>query len=419
MKHRWIEAGKNVVIVALLLCSVVLTLYIISPGPLTELPGIRQLVQLFSPRSEAAQLQVRQSTVSEAVRPTALSVNTENGRTTWQYSFDASDSGYDSLGRWLGQALGTSGTTQALSDDEWIALLSCTGIYFRYPGSVPLDALADWLGADSYFSGIVAQAIVVAVRQDRVLLSWNDSAEYYSCTTQISAAALTQALQGYGGDGSLFAFEGSEAYPQLSFLAPDTLLNPSAPSLKNVSVQSSLSFENTAVTLGFNPYGESGYTAADGTKYFLDSGCRLQISGSHIRYTDTTGRFSAEHNTDTALTEAARALVEKLSAESLGCARLYLTDLVRENETVTLRFDYIINGVRVVLSDAAATVVFSGTLLTRLDLDLRTFTEGSDNLILFSALQAAALLSEETGLELRYVDTGDETLQCGWQAIER
>lgn len=419
MKHPWIEAGKNLLIVVLMLLAVLQTLYIISPGPFSELPGIRRLFEALDPKSGVTALPVQEAQVQEAVRPTALSIKTENGRTSWQNSFQATDSAYESLGRWLGEALGTAGTIEEISDQDWLDALAATGICYHFPGQVPVSALAQWLGADwsQGSTGRTAQDYVVCILEDAVVLCFRDEGACWSAACLVSASALTQALEDYGGDGSLFAFEGVETYPQLEQTASAALITLSGLTVSQVQVQTDFSIEELAVTLGFNPYAETGYTASDGSRVFTDSGKRLRISGTQISCTGTDLAHAAD-SSDSALTESARCLLENLTESVRGDARLVITDFDRSGDTATLTFSYLVDGIRVALSrQEAARLTFSGTSLISLELAVRRFCVTDQTELVMSAMQAAALLEPGQGLELVYGETGSDWLQCGWQAV--
>ena len=251
--RRLLELGKDLLILALLGLAVVLTLYIILPGPMFQFLNGEQ--SFLHPQASTAALSLLQPEAQEAVRPNLVSVQSENGRTTWQYSFQETDAAYESLGRWLGEALGTSGEAEPVSQEAWLEALSSPGVYYRFPGSVPLRALADWLGAEFSrgLGGQTASAFAVSAVGDQVFLSYQAGEETYRCSTQLSPDALLLALETYGSDGSLFAFEGADVYPQLAAMDPCTLVPLAAVSVPVVQMQSQLSTEDVAVVFGFNP----------------------------------------------------------------------------------------------------------------------------------------------------------------------
>ena len=416
--RRLLELGKDLAILALLGLAVALALYIILPGPMFQL--LNGTKSLLHPQASTAALRLQQPEAQEAVRPNLVSVQGENGRTTWQYSFLETDAAYESLGRWLGEALGTSGEAEPITLDAWLEALASPGVYYRFPGSVPLRALADWLGAE--FSGgisgtMTASAFAVSVIGERVLLSYQAGADYVRCDTQLSPEALLGALETYGSDGSLFAFEGAEDYPQLAAMDPCALIPMTAVSVPTAEIQSQLSTEDVAVVFGFNPYGDTSYTASTGARVFSDSDSRLEVLGGRLSYTTARKQWVAA--SDTAVTETARSLLEELTAGSLGDARLYLTGFDRTGDTVALTFGYLVSGIPVTLTAGpAARVTFTGGALTALELEARTITLRDETQHLMPALQAAALLPPGQSLALGYAEAGDETLVCGWRAAD-
>ena len=416
MKQRWLEAGKNLLIVLLLCSAALLTLYITNPGPFAQLPGVRRVAAaLGSAPQTLPQLETRQAAAVEAVRPTVLSVSTENGRVTAQYDTAASDAMYEALGRFLGEALGTAQEAAACPRTQWTAALSGPGLFYGFPGTVSLSALADWLDADGSRLSGQARAFAVYPEDEAVSLLIFTAADCFRCSTQVSAEALAQALEGYGADGSLFAFEGAADFPQLAGLDPLCLICMGSPAVPAVTAQSSLNVERTAVRLGFNPYNGTSYTTTDGQRVFSESGSRLVISGSRLTYSPTA--LSAPSGSDTDLIETARSLLEELVGGDVGAGRLYLTDVSHAGNQTTLTFSYLVWGIPVELSGGCgASALFTGQSLTTLQAEGVTFTLGDTMQSMMPALQAAALAGSGARLELAYLQAGD-SLQCGWQSV--
>ena len=116
--RRLAELGKDLLIAALLLLGVSLALYVLLPGPMFQLLTGSDTQSVFRAQGAMANLRLQESAAQEAVRPVAVSVMGENGRTTSQYSFAETDAAYESLGRWLGEALGTADPAEAIEPED-------------------------------------------------------------------------------------------------------------------------------------------------------------------------------------------------------------------------------------------------------------------------------------------------------------
>lgn len=321
---------------------------------------------------------------------------------------------YDSLGRGLGEALATAGMPVALPEADWLALLRGESVSVRYPGEIPLDSLARWLGAEpsGALSGVSASLVTLCIDGAQVSLLLRSESLWLCMSTALNPEALRQTLESCRPDGSLFAMEDET----LSQLDPLSLLTVSAvlPEATGENALTDGDRINAAATLlGLNPYRDTALSDANGTVSISGATGRMRVTAAGIlRYTAAETRAAARSTT--ALIEDARALLAQLNPG--GDAALQLSSCTEEDGTVVLCFDYVLSGYRVRLPDgSAATLRYEGGTLADLTWTARRYTLTGVSQTLWPARVAAAVVAPGTLLEPLYEDNGG-TLTCGWPA---
>ncbi len=221
-KRRLIELGKDLLILALLASAVFLTLrtqsYIgltdsfLAPPAQSGVPGISSHPQL---------------------RPSRIAVNLEGvGRFAVQYDALRLDETYGKVFSVLSEALGSAKEPVAVEEAVWRSALShSTGIYFDFPGSIPLSALCAVLDVegDPALSRASVRRLLVAQRgESTALLYYNESDKlFYVCTTSEALSRLQEAAAGYSANGAVFAYEaGYDGMEPYALLLQDAQLRP-------------------------------------------------------------------------------------------------------------------------------------------------------------------------------------------------
>ena len=104
-------------------------------------------------------------------------------------------------------------------------------------------------------------------------------------------------------------------------------------------------------------------------------------------------------------------LLEQLTEDRSGEARLYLESVSQGGDTTQLLFGYQIDGVPIRFSDGghAAEITLSGTSVTRLTLRFRQYSTAGETL---------AIAAEHPGTELSvgYADGGGDSVSASWLA---
>ncbi len=184
-KSRWIEWGKDGLILLLTLSAVCL----LSMTPLVRDSG---LLDLLSPK-ESPGVGSSGAGPAEAMLPVRLAVTGEGGRCGVQYDEQRLEELFPPLGVLLGDALASAGEIRSLDEEEWRRCLGRDGVYFDFAGDVPLTALERWLQGpgSAGLTGAARRVLLCAGEGDQVLLCWQEEAgeQFFSCST-----ALTHAL---------------------------------------------------------------------------------------------------------------------------------------------------------------------------------------------------------------------------------
>lgn len=423
--RRWLEIGKDLLIVILVLAVLSLTVLSLPDRMLASIPGMSTVLGPFAGFFGLSQteLSYTENTAPglDAAQPLAVSVRNSAGRFSAQYDFAAIDSLYEALGSTLGQALETASAMEETTLQKLYAAVSGTGVTFLYPAELPSGVLASWLGARPQESGSAASLYILSVQESGQVRLYLRGSSCWVCDTAISAEALTQALDGYRPDGSLFALEDSTGvYTELD---PFSLISAPSPQIHEAESTDPCDarfLTSLASSLGFNPYGDASYTDDAGNSFFSETDAELRIlSGGQLRLRVDSGaaRFTASSGAPESVIEFTRALLEQILSTTDTDARLYLSEFTQTEDSTVCSFDYVLNGVPILQNGQphAATATFTGDTLTELTFLLRGYHTGTRSLALIPAAQAAAIVPAGSTLRIYYDDSGSGTLSAGWR----
>ena len=423
-RKKWLELGKDVLIVLLALTVVVLTILALPAKTVTDTPWLAAIVRPFASVMGLSQAELTYTpladagSVTGAAQPIYISVRNPAGRTSFQADFDALDSAFEQFGAALGQALETAQEPQYASAAALHAALGKTSVAFCYPGELSSALVASWLNA----------ATTVAEHAKWFVLSAEDTAaslylvsdKTYVCQTQLEAESLEQLLQSCTPDGSFFAFEDTTG--RYSGIAPMSLLPAQTPQLLAAETANPCDArfsDALAAQLGFNPYGDARYADDAGNITYTETGYALSVSAQgllRLKSEAQVSRFQAASTQQADLVECARALLASMASGALADARLYLTDVRQDGTQTVCTFDYFLNALPVTLTDGhAAEVRFSGTSILLAQLKLKSYTLGTQTLAVLPAAQAASIVQSGRELRLVYSDSSSG-VTAGWQS---
>lgn len=316
----------------------------------------------------------------------------------------------------LGSARNQTDATQAAFQNA----LGSTSVYCDFLSPLPVNYIADLMGASITESTLSAQALAASEQNGQVLLYlWDGGDRYYRCDTAVQPAALTELQEHFELGVSTFAFEeaaGSHLDPLSLF--PDPL--PRLPQL--TSAETSVDTETLLTALGFNPHTNSRYQDAGGTEVIVEGDRVIRISsGSVVTYTsggESALTIDAAAHTPT-VREAVTGVLSLLDALlPEGEAAFYLQSFTREGSETTLVFGYQLGGVPIHLAGgSAAEVTLSGNTVAALSLRPRQYTSGaSADLLPLRQAMAIAGRTDGAGLSIGYADTGSYPLSAVWLA---
>lgn len=219
--RRWIEWGKDVLIV-LLLCSAV---YLAGRTPVYS--RIRNWI--------ATQPQPVQSTVHlrrDEIQPCLICVRGPLGLFGVGYDADQTRRVFEEFSPLLGEALSTAGEAQTVGSVRWRSLLEMPGACFFFQGEPPFSVLSALLndGEGQAPSGGASQ-MLLAWDGETLWLGWREGAEWYCAPTQLSyEGSLEDLLADYNPNGAAYAYalaKEDRAYSALDPYAPVLLSTPS------------------------------------------------------------------------------------------------------------------------------------------------------------------------------------------------
>lgn len=418
-KGRWIEWGKDALIVLLTLSAV----WLLSMTPLIQDSGV---MDLLAPK-ESPGVGASGGDQAPAMLPARLAVTDEGGRCGVQYDEGRLEELFPPLGALLGDALTSAGQPQPMEEEEWRRCLGRQGVYFDFAGAVPLPALERWLQGpgDTGLTGSARRLLLCAGEGDQVLLCWQEGAdgEFFSCPT-----ALTQALHlepvaaGTEANGAYFAFENQGLAGRLD---PYTLVTEEEQGGAGYAVSVPLTGESEVeAVLAALSFNSQNHAPVSGGEVYLDGGDRLVVSGSGVvTYRAAQGgKYPVGPALDDGV-EGARALAEGTLGTLCGEARLYLMSAQESGDTVRVRFGYLLNGCAVYLGSegwAAEFVILDGYII-QFTLRFRAYAANGEQTLLLPVDKAAAMLPDLTDqrreLVLQYLDAGGAAVFPAWVAV--
>ncbi|MBQ5800158.1 MAG: hypothetical protein IIW18_05570 [Oscillospiraceae bacterium] len=339
---------------------------------------------------------------------------------------------FEAVGSFLAEAIGSSHDMETVSEADFFAALGRSGLYFDFPGEMPLEYLAARLG--TVYTGAQAPDI----RRCLLSVGSGDNALFYLYTqsgvcmryqTAVSSAALKAYLDTVGGNDSSFAALLREDYVNLS---PFTLvLGETAPRSELISANAlhDFSTEELLRRTEFNAHTQNSYTESNGTVVILEAQRTLRLeprglvlySGEQTEEPGSLYHVSSAAGTPPTRLEvigAAQNLLGSILMEKTAEARIYLHSAEPTLTGYRLYFDYVVNGTPVLFSDKshAAEVLVEGNTITAFSLQLRRYTASDRDCLLLPLRQAAAIgsLYPQSELTVAYIDTFSDVTHAEW-----
>lgn len=417
-KRRWIEWGKNLLIVLLTLSAG----WLLTMTPLVQDSGV--MGTLSSQGGSGAGLPVESR--GAAILPVRLAFAGTGGRFGVQYNEARLEELFPPLGALLGDALASAGQPRPISEREWRKYLGGTSAYFDFQGEAPLAALERWLGGpgETALAGCARRVMLCAGEGDQVLLCWQEagSGQFFSCPTALTRGLhLEPAVESQAPNGAYFAFE-SQKLTRL--LDPYTLITEGEQGGAGytVSVPLSAGGAETAAVLEALSFNGQNHAQVSGGEVYLDGGDRLVVDrGGTVTYRAAqSGKYPVGEGAANGA-DGARALAERTLGALCGEARLYLMSAQEEDGVLRVRFGYLLDGCAVRLDGEgwAAELWVRDGYIVQFTLRFRSYAANGTRALLLPIDKAAAMLpdltQERRELVLQYWDTGG-SLSLEWVA---
>ena len=249
----------------------------------------------------------------------------------------------------FGEALGSAGTPEAMTEKAFQEYLSSCGVFLRFYSPQPLELLSAWLGVEmnAEMAAQKAELMYLCAESSEVVLCFGTgNGEFYRCKTAVSRDGLHNRAAEFVPNGAGFAYEnkllrGGDNYAViLDGEVSAAVLHRSIPALTEDEVDALLH------TMGMNSYVVNSYSEADGTTVYVEDEATLR-RGPDGRVEFHRTSFSEKGNRGNVRTavDAAWKLAEQSIGGVCGDATLLL-ESVRYNElqgtyTVTYFFTFL------------------------------------------------------------------------------
>lgn len=411
MARRILELFKTILIIVLVLNILLLTLLAL-PASITKnfaLPDALTKVLGLPTKDNLPTVDVQQ--LSAQTKPILISLQQEQGRATIRRDATALALAYERFSGFFATALTTAAEPESYRGWDF---LSCPGVLFSYPGSIPAQALSQWLSqADGMVLDHAAQYLLCA-EGETVYLYTVKGEQIHRYSTAVSFTELSAQLSQYSSDGSLLAAEMGE-----STLSPLTLWESAIylPAYSAANPMTETLSDKIATHLDFNPYGVGTYKDPNGNTVYTESNRSLVISpagGVTLSATEGNTRFLAAGSAPADLIRTAETLLAELyDMASPDAATLYLCAYEEEESLIHCSFCQVVGGVPVY--PACAEMTFRGQELISLSCTLRILHKTGGTFSLMPLNQAAAI-AQRGDLLLPAYQMTPSGISAGWFA---
>ena len=366
------------------------------------------------------ELSLSAAELAEAVRPRTVLVCREGKAVASAYSGEATEAEFHRFSAILGEALGSAGEPEEISEKEFRGGLESGSVFMDFSCGMPLELLAEWLGSEmsGKAGSTEVQFLYLGLSDGAVQLCYRDGdGRFCRCTT----AAVSETLDARMGDFQGVSAEFAYGDRSLKHLDPYTVLLSALPEFSGVAgaaVRDGINTEELMQTFGMNSYVVSSYTEADGTRVYIENEKSLRVhpDGAVVF---RAGSADGERSIAEGLTAAvsyAYAAAKRSIGQYAGEADVLLSGIATDGtDQYTVTFDYCIGSVPLrMASGSAAQFSIKDGILTDARLSLRyyLFTDTAEKML---PMRFAAAIADAAGTTptLVYADGGDQ-ISCIW-----
>lgn len=376
----------------------------------------------FPPKAQPSPTPTEGSSLSfsAAALPVAAAVTVPGGlRCGIKYDAERMALLYERFGALLAEALGSAGAPEEMGEESWRSQLDRESLFLDYGFSLPLDALAAWVGVEAPWAGDrrADALLLVSAQEGSVRLCFREDGRFFACDTSASRASLRTQLSEYRPNGAAFAFESDK----LGSCAPYALVLEQLPDLHayESSTAQSPAAQALGEAFGINLSSQSRYTETDGTLVYPgDAGVLRLTADGAVTYSAAEGAVSPPERLAGRI-EWVRRLLETVRSAWAGEETLRLSAVNAATDgSLRLAFAYELGGLTVELaSGPAAVAVWRPGGLSELSLRPLSFRlEDSESGLLPEKQAQAAAGSLHAGGEARLMltETGAGSFRPAW-----
>lgn len=358
------------------------------------------------------------SASAAAASPCAIVITNDNGmRFGAQYSQTLNET-YKKISNIIGEALGSSGLPEKCSEREWINALSRRSVYMEYATELPVALLVKWLGMSMLNRNErAADRFMLSVDAlDNVWVWYSGEEGIFKSSTAVQESSLTQLISEFLPNGAYFAFEARRGCEQTE---PYALIVDN-PEYYLLNSENSISFESIRRQIeqlfGLNILEGASYTERNGTMVFVGTDGILKVQEDGVLSYAVSGDSDFTdgklvYGTDEMI-ESAYAILAKMRSGREGDEILSFSGLKRtESGGYQVKFDYYVNGMKIIRPEGAASVFFENGTVSLLRVCMRKYELSEERGSVLPALQAAAMAggTKKSGRPcLVYVESGSQ-----------
>lgn len=324
----------------------------------------------------------------------------------------------------FGEALGSAGVPESLSEEEFHKKLNQRGVTLKFYCPFPLSLLSGLLRAEMTSTAAANQTDLLCLcisedNKETELCYLTVDGNCFQCSTAVPCEGLENRITEYIPNNTEYAFEnrnlsGGDEYAVL------VNLQASAPTLKQLTSipQESTDTDRLLQSVGMNSYVATSYSEADGTTVFVDEEATLRISpdGSVIFRRSGAPGVTSDLQASTIASIAWR-IAEQNISKTCGDAAVIFSGITRNEgqRTGTIYLDYAVNGIPIQLDNGhAAEIVTRGETVLQARLQMKQFFLNEEEEAILPCLQAFAIAgAENASAQLAYVNI-DNVMKCCW-----
>jgi hypothetical protein len=337
------------------------------------------------------------SAIAEPARP-ALAVAVIGGE---MFAAGYGDAGvgavYERFRISISEALASAVGRREITRAAWGAIMEEDCVFFKFIDRVPVWTLADGLSVTASEAVLDLSVEGLILSGDRLFI--NTGEDYFRCDVFIGFNMPEQVesqLSRARFVNGVVVIDGENEYHE---------------AVLTDRYRDDIYISEILTAMGFNPNTNNRYTQADGDIVFVDEQRTLHV-GLSGRVTYRDGTVQADGITDER--EALRLAMNSIPVGTAfwGDGHLNFSDIEARDGIVNVEFEYALNGAAFIGRRALFAV--RGSRIIEADMWLCPAVLGERRVELIPQRQAALLLREGAGLELRYVESENGVWRPGW-----